>query len=182
MFQLRVACYILQFLWAQVGAARGYQLATHKSWWKSCQLTSVFLSFISFCFEQSFRMSLRFMSPTYSTSGGKGPITHYPGRICERPPIPKWFLVQKRKTTPILPPAWIMVLLHFQVGLSLCIPKWTLQELKGPPKTSASFRRWRPCTDADKPAGSYPPQGETPRLPHGWLQISNSPRYLQYGP
>ena len=40
---------------------------------------------------------------------------------------------EKRKMTMMLPPAWIMVLLHFRAGLSLCvIPKRALQEYEGP--------------------------------------------------
>jgi hypothetical protein len=30
--------------------------------------------------------------------------------------------------------------------------------------------------DVDKPAHTYPTQGQIPRFLHGWLKISNSPR------
>ena len=63
---------------------------------------------------------------------------------------------KERKKTPMLLTAWIMVLkLHFRVGLSVyVIPQRVLRQLKGPPMTSASFRRWTPWTSKDKPTGT----------------------------
>ena len=48
---------------------------------------------------------------------------------------------RKRKMTPILPPTWIMVLLHFQVGPSVyAIPKPALQELESPRQPLPPFK------------------------------------------
>ena len=42
--------------------------------------------------------------------------------------------------TPMLPPAWIMALLHFQVGLkSYVIPKRASRKIEALQKTTASF-------------------------------------------
>ena len=47
---------------------------------------------------------------------------------------------KKRKMTPMLPLVRVMVLLHFQVGLSLyVIPKWALQELEDPQRLLPPF-------------------------------------------
>jgi hypothetical protein len=79
----------------------------------------------------------------------------------------------------MLPLAWIMVLLHFQVALSLNV--FLIRAycwLKGPPKTTASFQRWTPWTRVDKPTGVYVPQGQAPRFPDGWLKMFGSLGYL----
>ena len=53
----------------------------------------------------------------------------------------KYSVKKERKTIPMLPPAWIMVLLHFRVGSSLyVIPKRALQVLLG--FLSHRWRRW----------------------------------------
>ena len=88
---------------------------------------------------------------------------------------------KERKTTLMLPLAWIMVLLHFQVALSLNV--FLIRAycwLKGPPKTTASFQRWTPWTHVDKPTGVYLPQGQAPRFPDGWLKMSGSLGYPHY--
>ena len=65
--------------------------------------------------------------------------------------------MNERKTTPMLPLVWIMVLIHFQVGLSLyVIPKHALRELE------ASFRRWTSWMGADKLVGTYLPLRASP--------------------
>ena len=71
-----------------------------------------------------------------------------------------------RKTTSMLPPAWIMVLRHFQVGLNwYVILKWALRELEGsqrllPPFEGEHLERARtswptPISPKGKPLGSH---------------------------
>ena len=72
---------------------------------------------------------------------------------------------KERKTTPMLPPAWFMSLLQFQVGPSLyVIPKQTFQELRVPKdyclllKVSTSNRRVDkppPISPKWEPLGSH---------------------------
>ena len=59
---------------------------------------------------------------------------------------------EKEKKTLMLPPVWIMVLLHFQVGLSLkCNLESPLWELEGLDDYGL-FWRWTHRTGADKPS------------------------------
>ena len=81
--------------------------------------------------------------------------------------------LEERKTILISRQAWIMVLLHFQVGLS---PKMGITRVIRPPKTATSFQRWTPWMGADKLANIYLPQEQAPRFPHGWLKMAGSPR------
>ena len=87
------------------------------------------------------------------------------------------------KSTPMLPPAWTMVLLHFRVGLSLYVdfPEWTSRESEGPWKLQLPFKgehvEW---TWTSRPSLRYLPQGQASNFPHDWLKISNSLRYPPY--
>ena len=50
---------------------------------------------------------------------------------------------KERKTTPMLPPTWIMVLPHFRVGVSVSlyvIPKQALRELEAPQRLLPPFK------------------------------------------
>ena len=70
----------------------------------------------------------------------------------------------------MLPTVWIMVLLHFRVGLSLrIILKRALQELEGPQRLLplCEGTSWN---GTDKPASIYLPQGQFLRFPHGGLK------------
>jgi hypothetical protein len=88
------------------------------------------------------------------------------------------------KTTPMLPPAWSMVLLHFQVSLGLYVsPKWTLWELdRGPLKTIVAFFKGEhlerpqisqlaPISPKGKPLNSWA---------HSWVKRLGSSRSPHY--
>ena len=49
-----------------------------------------------------------------------------------------------------------------------------ITEIEGAQKNIASFQRWTPWTDTDKPDNTYLPQSQACRFPHGWLMISSS--------
>ena len=55
---------------------------------------------------------------------------------------------------------------------STCNPKTCMPRIREPPTTTASFWRWTPWTACGQ-AGRhlYAPKGQTPRFPHGWLEI-----------
>jgi hypothetical protein len=78
---------------------------------------------------------------------------------------------EKRKMTPMLPPVWIKVFLHFRVGLSLyVILKRALWELKA--------QRLLPPVEGDQTSRLAPisSKGEAPKFPDGWLKLSGSPK------
>ena len=76
---------------------------------------------------------------------------------------------QERKMTPMLPPAWIMVLLHFWVGPSLYgFPKGKSHELKGPLKIAASFQRGAPWDGHGQAGMHLSPSRASPHVPT-WL-------------
>ena len=63
---------------------------------------------------------------------------------------------KERKMTPMLPLAWIMVLLHLRVGLTCTSnPKTCITRVRGPLKNTAAFQRWTPWTWVDKQAYTY---------------------------
>ena len=79
---------------------------------------------------------------------------------------------QARKNTLILPLVWIMLLLHFQVRLSLyVIPDWGIPRIRGLPRLLRPFEgehlewAWTHL---------YLHQWQAPRFPHGWLKMSSS--------
>jgi hypothetical protein len=78
-------------------------------------------------------------------------------------------------TTPMLPLAWIMVLLHLQVGPTLCNPETGIMRIRGPSKPTSSISKWTPWTCTHKPI--FPNHVQALRLPHGWLKRFSSPRY-----
>ena len=82
----------------------------------------------------------------------------------------------------MLPSVWIVVLLHFPVGLGLyVIPKQEIRESEGPRRLIAFFQRWTPWTDVDNPEGTYLLQGQAPRFPYGMLWIIySSPGWPHY--
>ena len=56
----------------------------------------------------------------------------------------------------MLPPVWIMVLIHFRVGLSLyVIPKWASWELEGPWRLLPPSEGELFLMGSNKPAGTY---------------------------
>ena len=72
--------------------------------------------------------------------------------------------------------------MNYSVASSLSWSKFiynleTCMRIRGPPKTTASFKRWTPWTVLDKSTCTYIPQGLAPRFPDGWLKISGSPKY-----
>ena len=69
---------------------------------------------------------------------------------------------KKEKKTLMLPPTWIMLLLHFRVGLSLCIV------LKHRHCKNKEVNIWM---GANKLAGTYPFYHNAPRFPHGCWKI-----------
>ena len=78
---------------------------------------------------------------------------------------------EERKTTLILPPAWIMVLLHFQVSLYVTL-KWAWCGLEDPQQPQPPFKGEhleRARTSGPVPISS---KGKAPWCPHGWLKIS----------
>ena len=84
-----------------------------------------------------------------------------------------------RKTTPMLPLAYIKVLLHFQVDPSLyVIPKLTFQEL-GAPKDYCLLLMVN-TLNGHKQAGWHLSKGKAPRFRQGWLKTSNSHGYPHY--
>ena len=85
------------------------------------------------------------------------------------------------KTTPTLPPAWIIVLLHLWVGLTqYIILKWASRGLEGPKdyclllKVKTFNRRRQASLHLSLP------KGEPRRFPHGWLKIYSSPGCPHY--
>ena len=88
---------------------------------------------------------------------------------------------KERKRTLMLSPVWIMMFLHFWVGLSLhVIPKQELQELKEPQWLLPSFKgEQHECAWTSQPTPIFP-KGKLPRFSHDQLKISSSPRYLHY--
>ena len=99
--------------------------------------------------------------------------------------------MKERKTILMLPPMWIMMLLHLQVGLSTYNCETCITSISGaspPPnkkqKQSKKERR-RSFTffkgenfehvHTSWPTPSYLPQWQAPRFPHDWLQIFGSP-------
>lgn len=74
-----------------------------------------------------------------------------------------WPYQKERRMTLILPPYWIMMLPHLQVGLSLyIILKWASQELKDP-KDYCLLSSWTPWTSTVKPTCIYLPAPISPK-------------------
>ena len=61
------------------------------------------------------------------------------------------------KTTPMVATdgKYDVVASFLSSSKSMCTPDMGIVRIRGPPKTTASFRRWTPWTDTDKQAGAY---------------------------
>ena len=52
---------------------------------------------------------------------------------------------------------------------SICNLETGIMRIRGTSMTTASFRRWTPWMDTDKPTDIVLPQGQASRFAHGWL-------------
>ena len=78
---------------------------------------------------------------------------------------------KERKMTPMLRPAWSMMLLHFRVDLSLRIYETSITRIR-------ALEDYYVLSKVNTLNGCRPfSKGKPPKLQHGWMNISSSPGY-----